>query len=145
MGNMKMRVGYFIDKNREPSPEEIENALGELKPLWDDLIQSIRTGYSPEEDFKFLYGKNYGWGRRFRTKGKLLAVLYPAGAGFVVQLIMSESAIDTILTMGFGSNVRQAIDNATPYTEGRWLFIPVEDAEDLSDIKRLLVIKMKKK
>lgn len=40
--------------------------------------------------------------------------------------------------MDTGRNVRQAVDSATPYPEGRWVFIPVEGRNDLLDITRLL-------
>lgn len=138
-----MSIGYFSDKKQEPSVAEMQMIIGDLLPLWEDLIQSIHEEFAPIGDFKFLYGKNYGWGWRFRTKGRLLAILYPAEGRFVVQIILSQTAIDSVLSMDFGKNVRQAIHKATPYKEGRWLFVPVECKEDLLEVKRLLDIKVK--
>jgi hypothetical protein len=40
--------------------------------------------------------------------------------------------------MEMSKNVQQAIARAHPYPEGRWLFIPVETEEDLSDVQKLV-------
>lgn len=72
-----MSVGVFTDKHHEPTETEILEALGSKLALWQDLIEFIRETYPAQEDFRFLYGKHYGWARRFRTKGRLLTSLYP--------------------------------------------------------------------
>lgn len=138
-----MSIGCFTEKNREPSDEEVRQAIDSTLPLWDELIQHIRETYAPVEDFKFLYGKTYGWGRRFRLKGSLLATLYPAQSYFKVQVILNPQAVDEALSMSLGQNARKAIESANPYPEGRWLFIPVESAGDLEDVCRLLVLRAK--
>ena len=140
-----MSTGCFTEKNREPSEEEVRHIIGSTLPLWDELIRHIRETYPAVEDFKFLYGKTYGWGRRFRQKGSLLATLYPAQGCFKVQVILNTQAVEEALTMSLGQNARQAIESANPYPEGRWLFIPVESADDLKDVRRLLVLRAKGK
>ncbi|BCY17407.1 MAG: DUF3788 domain-containing protein [Chloroflexi bacterium] len=140
-----MRIGFFTDKSHSPEPEEIRGILGSCLPVWEELLTHIRQTYHPVEDFKFLYGKNYGWAVRFRLKGKLLTSLYPAEGYFSAQIIMSPVEVDTVQSMNMGRNVRQAIDSATPYPEGRWLFIPVQNRDDLADITRLLEIHARSK
>lgn len=119
--------------------------MGGTRFLWDEIVAHIRKTYKSVEDFKFLYGKNYGWGYRFRVKGKLLTALYPIDGGFTVQIILSPEAVETARSISKSQNVRKAIDEANPYPEGRWLFIRVEDAVDLEDIYRLLELKTAKK
>lgn len=140
-----MSTGCFTEKNREPSDEEVRHSIGPTLPLWDELIRHIRENYAPVEDFKFLYGKTYGWGRRFRLKGSLLATLYPALGCYKVQIILKPQAVDEALSMSLGLNTRRAIESANPYPEGRWLFIPVESAGDMEDVRRLLVLRAKGK
>jgi len=41
--------------------------------------------------------------------------------------------------------VQRAIARATPYPEGRWLFVPVESEQDLQDVQRLLVLRAEDK
>jgi hypothetical protein len=140
-----MSIGVFCDKHSEPSLPEINITVGPRLPLWDELIGTIRERYTPLEDLKFLYGKEYGWGIRFRMKGQLLTSLYPTEGGFTVQINLNPADIDTALGMQPGKNVQQAIARANPYPEGRWLFIPVESSADLEDIYRLLELRVKSK
>ncbi|HEU0292505.1 MAG TPA: DUF3788 family protein [Anaerolineales bacterium] len=136
-----MSVGVFSDKKHQPSEAEIHDAIGSKFSIWRDLIQFIRGKYAVEEDFRFLYGKNYGWGWRFRVKGQLLTSLYPRKEGFAAQVNLSPAAIERAKQMKLGRNVQQAIAAAHPYPEGRWLFIIVETRDDLKDIQQLLALR----
>jgi len=140
-----MSIGYFTDKAIQPEPGDIQNVIGTRFPLWEEMLSHIRDTYKPREDFKFLYGKNYGWAVRFRLKSRLLTSLYPADGGFKVQIILSPGEVDLALTMNLGINVQKAIDAATPYPEGRWLFIPVETRDDMQDIINLLELHSRSK
>jgi hypothetical protein len=136
-----MSVGVFTDRNHPPTESEIGEAIGPMLPAWQMLAQHIRERYLPEGNLKFLYGKSYGWAWRFRVKGKLLTALYPTKSGFTVQIILSPPAIEQAERMKLGKNVRQAIADANPYPEGRWLFIRVESSGDVRDVQRLFALK----
>ena len=140
-----MSIGAFTDKKQQPTEEEILAMIGPKLPLWEELIQFIRASYPADEDFTFLYGKKYGWALRFRIRGQLLTSLYPTAGGFTAQVNLSPEAVEQTLAMQPGKNVLAAIDRAHPYPEGRWLFIPVESADDVQDIKRLLALRAETK
>lgn len=140
-----MSIGIFTDKQNIPQPYEIEKAIGPCFPLWEELLTHIHDTYHTLEDFRFLYGKNYGWGYRFKLKGKLLTCLYPASDHINVQIILSPSEVEIVQAMDIGANVKQAIETATPYPEGRWLFIPVESKNDFQDIVLILELHSKAK
>ncbi len=140
-----MSIGLFNDKNRQPTEAEVAEAVGAMLPTWQALVQFIEEHYPSQEDFKFLYGKKYGWARRFRIKGKLLASLYPTKNGFTVQINLSPQAIETVQHSKPGRNVQQAIERANPYPEGRWLFIRVESEHDIRDIHQLLALRVETK
>lgn len=140
-----MSVSVFADKKVQPTDIDIRKIIGLTLPLWDELIGTLREIYSPQEDLKFLYGKEYGWGIRFRLKGQLLTSLYPTQGGFTVQINLSPADVEIALGMQPGRNVQEAIARANPYPEGRWLFIPVESQADLEDIYRLLELRVKSK
>jgi hypothetical protein len=140
-----MSIGLFTDKKCRPTDADVTKAIGPMQPGWNSLIQFIREQYPSEEDFAFLYGKTYGWALRFRIKGQLLTNLYPTQGGFTVQINLDSQAIETVRQWDTGDHVRQAIERATPYPEGRWLFIPVQSEEDLRDIERLLALRVETK
>ena len=136
-----MSVGKFTDKKYQPSEAEVLAAVGSKLPIWQELIGFIRQNYPVQEDFKFMYGKNYGWAFRFRIKGQFLTSLYPAEGGFAVQVNLSPQAVEQALSLQPGKNVQQAIARAHPYPEGRWLFIPVESEQDAAEIRQLLALR----
>lgn len=136
-----MNIGVFTDKNHHPTDDEIFNIIGNRITLWTDVIRFISDNYSAVEDFKFLYGKKYGWALRFLLRGKLFTSLYPTEGGFTVQINLSPDAVEQALRMNPGKNVQDAIARANPYPEGRWLFIPVESEDDIRDIKQLLALR----
>jgi hypothetical protein len=140
-----MSYGAFTDKKHQPTEAEIQAALGTQLPAWQDLVRFIRERYPVDEDFRFLYGKQYGWALRFRIRSNLLTSLYPAVEGFTVQVNLSPVAVEQAQNMQLGGNVQGAIARATPYPEGRWVFIPVGPADDMADIRRLLALRSQTK
>jgi len=139
-----MSVSYFADKTHQPIDAEICEAIGSLYPTWQVLLQWIRGQYTAHEEFKFLYGKSYGWGLKFTVKSSLLTALYPGNGNFTVQIILKPEAIEAVQGMKLGKNSVQAIKRANPYPEGRWLFIPVESQADLEDIQHLITLRAEK-
>jgi hypothetical protein len=133
-----MGIGLFTDKSNQPTDAQVRAAVGAKLPLWQELIRAIRERYSVQEDFKFLYGKKYGWALRFRVKSQLLVSLFPTQGGFITQVNLNPDAIEKALALGMSKNVQQAIARAHPYPEGRWLFIPIDTEEDLSDVQQLV-------
>lgn len=140
-----MSIGAFADKKHPPSTEEILQVMGSMAPVWKDLVQYIRAHYPVEEDFKFMYGKNYGWALRFRVRGKLLTSLYPREGGFTVQINLSPAAVERAQQMKLGANVQAAIAKAYPYPEGRWVFISVGSEDEIGDIHQLLALRVETK
>jgi len=140
-----MGVGMFTDKKHQPTDAEVLAAIGGRLLLWQELVRHIRAEYPAEEDFRFLYGKSYGWALRFRIKGQLLTSLYPTQGGFTAQVNLGPAAVEQAQGMKLGENVQQAIARAHPYPEGRWLFIPVESEQDLQNMVRLLALRVETK
>jgi hypothetical protein len=114
-----MSIGLFTDKGHQPTDTQILEAIGPKLPLWHALVRFVQEQYPVQEDFRFLYGKNYGWALRFRIKGQLLVSLYPTQGGFTAQINLSSNAIEKAQRMRLGKNVQQAIARANPYPEGR--------------------------
>jgi hypothetical protein len=137
-----MSVGIFTDKKYQPTETDIQIAIGSRFLIWHEFIQFIRDRYPVQEDFKFMYGKKYGWALRFRIKGQLLTSPYPGNEGFSVQVNLSPEAVEKTRNMNLSPGIRQVIDRAHPYPEGRWLFIPVQSGGDISDILQLLALRV---
>ena len=130
----------FVDKARPPTRRQVLKVVGARRLAWEELTRWLREQFNAQEEFKF-YGKNYGWALRFRKGGKALASLYPTDTSFTAQIILGDAETSKARDLPLGKHVQRIIDEAYPYPEGRWLFIPVKLARDIKDIQQLLELK----
>ncbi len=137
-----MSVGFFIEKGCPPQELEILTAVGRMLARWHELNRWLSEKCNSRSELKFMYGKKYGWARRFEIRGTLLTALYPTENGFTVQVILNRSALEQSSGVALGKNATQAIYRAHPYPEGKWLFVPVESERDVADVKALLSLKI---
>jgi hypothetical protein len=138
-----MSVGVFTDKKHAPGAEEISAAMAGNSAVWGDLVNFLRTNYSVEETWKFMYGKKYGWALHVERDKKMLANLYPTQGGFTVQINLPESSIREALALDLPTHIRQAIEGAFPFPEGRWTFLPCRSDRDLPVIQQLLELRVR--
>ena len=137
-----MSIGIFTDKDHPPTMKQILTALGDQRSAWEEFVAFVRAKYPSQAEWKF-YGKNYGWALRFRKSGKALLSLYPAQDSFIVQVILSEATVQATRDLKLGKCVRQVIERAHPFPEGRWLYIPIKSKKDVKDVQQLLAIKLR--
>jgi hypothetical protein len=135
-----MGISIFTDREHQPTMEEVFAAVGSSRPLWENLTWFIADNYRIQGDFTF-YGKNYGWAVRFRRGGKALLSLYPGQESFTVQIVIGQTQADKALSLSLSKKVSKILEDAHQFREGRWLFINVESAPDLSDVQQLLIVK----
>jgi hypothetical protein len=133
-----MPIGCFTDKSYKPTPDDIDAALGIHKRDWLSLVQFVRETLLGHEEWKFMYGKRYGWALHIFAGRQMLTNLYPSERGFTVQVNLSEPEVQKAFQTELSPQVRRSMEAATVYPEGRWMFIPVESERDLVDIQRLL-------
>lgn len=127
-----MPIGVFTEKTHSPSEAEIAAALGGALPLWLKTTDHLGETCSRPPEMKF-YGKNYGWALRYRLGGKALASLYPGKGAFSFQIIMSDEAITRIRPGAIRPKTRQLIQQATPFREGRWIFLTIHSPADQAE------------
>lgn len=135
-----MAVGGFLDKNHQPTMEEIQASLSSKRELWDELIRFVTENYRAKSDFAF-YGVNYGWAMRFRKGGKALLSLYPGKDSFVAQIVLGETSARKASGLKLGRNVRRVLENTRQLADGRWLFIRVNSKKDANDCRNPLTLK----
>jgi hypothetical protein len=58
-----------------------------------------------------------------------------------VQIIIGQAQLEEALQLRLGAKVRGILRNARAFTEGRWLFIPVESEQDCRDVEHLLRVR----
>ena len=135
-----MSVGAFVDKQHQPTIDAMIALVRSKRRLWEGLMQFIEENYRVKRDFAF-YGKNFGWALRFQRGGRALVAFYPGVDSFTVQVIIAPAQLEEALQLHLGTKVRELLINARAFTEGRWLFIPVESEQDCRDVRRLLRVR----
>ncbi len=135
-----MAIGIFLDKEHQPTPEEISAALGPVQPLWERLTRFISDAYEMPGELSYG-GKKYGWNVWYRKSGKTLASLYPQEAHFVAQVVLGREQAEKAFALELGENVGRALRESPQLHDGRWLFIQVRTERDMEDIQQLLQIK----
>jgi len=133
-------IGALVDKQHQPTISAMLVSVRSKRPLWAPLTQFIEENYRIKRDFAF-YGKNYGWALRFRNGGRVLAAFYLGTGSFTVQISIGEAQPEEALQLRLCAKMRGILRNARAFTEGRWLFIPVESDQDCRDVEHLLIVR----
>jgi hypothetical protein len=139
-----MSIGIFLDKDHQPTMNEVLNALGSKQSLWEELTQFISDNYPISGEWNFG-GKNYGWCVWYRKSGKTLLTLYPKKQGFIAQIVLGKDQGEQALDLRLGKNVGTILRETPQLHDGRWLFIQAKTEKDVKDIQQLLQIKRKPK
>ena len=135
-----MALSAFADRERRPSLDDMQRVVGEKAALWRTVSDFMRDTYACPGEAKF-YGKSYGWMLWFRVGGKSLLALYPQEHAVTAQLTLAPRLVDEALALPLGTAFRRAIEDAHRYPEGRWHFVPLLDDEEVTDVKRLVLLK----
>ena len=135
-----MSIGYFLDREHQPSEADMEAALGSSWQWWKTLTDFIAENYQIAPELNFG-GKNYGWNLWYRKSGKSLTSLYPQRGSFIVQIVLGKDQTQTALTMEFCREVGRLVRETPQLHDGKWLFIPVKTAAELRDVEKLLLLK----
>jgi len=135
----------LLDKSHIPSLEDVVAFIGQLAGQhWTSLYRFVVDTYQLQPEWKYEGAKS-GWTLYFRKSGRALVNLMPDREGFTALVVLGAKEAENALAQaeGFGSNVRERLETALVYHDGRWLFIRVHDERDIEDIQKLLLIKKK--
>jgi len=88
-------------------------------------------------------GKKYGWSYRIKYKRRAIIYLLPRDKYFKVAFVFGQKAFDTIMGSDICVEIKSELEQATKYAEGRGIRIEVKDDSLISDIEKLVDIKLK--
>lgn len=135
-----MTPTVFMERDHQPTPEEIAEALGTSASLWGRLTAFVANAYGIEPTF-VPPSRNYGWDVKYRKGGKTLVSLTPDEGGFTALVVLGEKEAEAARGLHLGAHVRRGFEEARQLRDGRWLFVPVESDRDVDDIEALLAVK----
>ena len=137
-----MALSIFVDKAKQPDDNDLSDALGETKSLWDQLKTYVIESYPPiTEDWKH-YGKSSGWTMKLLCKKRNLFFSYPGEGMFWLGFIFGNKAVAAIEKSSIPQKLIDELRNARKYAEGSCLKLPVHTAEDIETAKQLIAVKV---
>jgi hypothetical protein len=111
------------------------------RPLWLGLTEWLSATYGLDGELAWT-DEDSGWVLRYRRNGRALTTLLPnAAGGFSALVVVGPSSLAAALAAPLSDETREALEFATPYADGRWLWLRVVDAPVVDDIETLLLIK----
>lgn len=139
---MEEEHARFLDKEKRPEDREINSALLEAAPAWDELCSYIASAYGAQVE-RVFFGKSYGWADRCRKASKTLLYLFPEKGAFTALVVIGEALAEKAAALDLSQKTRRLMA-ATPHLrDGQWLYIRCMSIPDTSDVKKLVSIKRK--
>lgn len=138
-----MSPDRLLDKSHPPSEEDIAAIIGQpAAQFWSELRRFVCETYILSPEWKYE-GIKSGWSLYMRKGGRSLLTLSPKSSGLSALVVLGAKESEKALAeaSSFGPNVRERLQTAPVFHDGRWLFISVNSSRDVEDIQRLLLIK----
>ena len=135
-----MDKSTFTDKNTTPSNDDLKESLGGTYQLWQ-LIKDYVISKYPKGFEEWNYS-SYGWSFRIKDKKRAIIYLLPRDEFFKVAFVFGQKATDVIMQSQISQAIKIELSAAKVYAEGRGIRIDVKGDNIISDLKRLIDIKM---
>lgn len=135
-------TSIFSDKAVIPSEKDLAGKLGANYELWKQIQDLVLSKY-PDGLSEWNYpGKKYGWSFRIKDKKRAIIYLLPRGQYFKVAFVFGDKAVDKIMNSRVSNVIKNELNNATKYAEGRGIRIDVKNDSLITDIELLIDIKI---
>lgn len=141
-----MAIHVYIDKLHKPKEEEISTALGMTSFIWNDIHNYIVRNYDFTPELIF-FTKNYGWTVRYRKNNKTLCYFFPKRGSFLILIVLGGKEANQVdlIKDRLNKNILQVFESTEQLHDGRWLWIEINNSDDIDSFKEILTIKKKPK
>jgi len=137
-----MEISVFPDKDKKPTSEDLKNALRSTCEWWNHIQAYVLEKYPAALGEWNCPGNKYGWSYQMRDKKRTIVYLLPRDGFFKVAFVFGNKATEKILASEISGKIKVELKNARVYAEGRGIRIDVKDDSPLTDIKKLIDIKL---
>jgi hypothetical protein len=137
-----MDTSVFMDLAKTPETNELKGAIGNTFLYWKELRDFIFEKYPAAIEEWFISVKKFGWSYRIKDKKRAIIYLSPRTDCFYVTLVFGQKATDQILTSDISKKIKDELMSSKVYMEGRVIRLEIHDKNFISDIKKLVEIKI---
>ena len=135
-----MDKSIFINKESIPDDNDLKASLGKTYTLWQSIEDYIHLKYPSSID-EWSYSNN-GWSFRMKDKKRAIAYLLPRNEYLKVAFVFGQKATDSIMKSNISDAIKNELESAKVYAEGRGIRIDIIEYSILKDIKQLIDIKL---
>lgn len=137
-----MDSSIFPDSAVTPDDDLLKAAIGDLFQLWVEIREYVQDKYPAAAEKWNFPGRKYGWSYQIRDKKRAILYLLPRDKYFQIALVFGERAVKDALNSEISLEIKENIESARVYAEGRGFRIEVRNNKDIQDIKKLVDIKL---
>lgn len=137
-----MDTSVFIDLAKTPGAADLEILIGSTYPIWMEIRNFVFEKYPAAIEEWHVAVKKYGWSFRIKDKKRAIIYLSPRKGFFKVAMVFGQKASNQIFNSEIKEFIKCELMNSKVYVEGRVLSIDVLDLLYLTDIKKLVEIKI---
>ena len=133
----------FIGWKSAPTDKEIASALGNMKPLWDQLIATLRSDEYEIRDSEWKCpAPKYGWSLRLKRAGRNILYLVPGQQSVRVASVLGKKAVAAAMAADIPNAMKKLIKESPVYPEGTGVRFEVKSAEDVAIAIKLAKLKL---
>jgi len=137
-----MSPSAFLDRGSPPAERALAEVLGKGHGLWAELRADLSRDFAPLDGKWSFSGKSHGWILQLRQKQRTVLYMVPCAGYFVASFALGEKACQAAQGSRLPTRVREIIQHAPKYPEGRGVRLEVRKTKDLANVEALASIKM---
>ena len=138
-----MRDYLFLDKSTQPTERQLKDAIADTYEYWDEIKDRITELYGDTKGEWKFYSKKSGWTLKTLLKKRNLFFFQPFANYFSLTFIFGDKAVNVIEESDVSEAFKRVLRDAKKYAEGRGLLVKVKTRNDLTDVNKLIDIKVK--
>lgn len=136
-------ASVFLDKTVKPTDKDLAEKLAATYDLWKRLHDLVLSKYPKGiADWNFP-GKKYGWSFRIKDNRRALIYFLPRDQFFKVAFVFGDKTINDIMKTGISDKIKEELNQAKKYAEGRVIQIDIKDHSIFPGIEQLIELKLK--
>jgi len=137
-----MDKSIFIDKLTIPNNNDLIKSLGKTYILWQEIMIYVHLMYPNSIDEWKYSGEKYGWSFKIKDKKRAIIYFLPRDNYFKVAFVFGQKATDIIIESDISLEIKNELEQAKKYAEGRGIRIDITNNLKIGDIKKLINIKL---
>ena len=132
----------FTQKSEIPTEAALQEALGETYVYWQTFAEHTKKLYPEATEAWSFAGEKFGWSFRIKDQKRILIYLLPRDKFFKVAFVFGQKATDAVIESNITDAIKNELQAAKVYAEGRGIRIDIKDSKTTEDILKLIAIKI---